>query len=150
MGQRGEIWVLIQALLLIVLLWVPHIGPAWPQPGVFNAVGWGIVFMGGILLAKSAVDLGRSLTPFPTPLAQSELVITGFYRFVRHPIYLGVLSVALGISFISQSNLRILMTIILFIFFDLKARREEFWLEQRYPQYLAYKMRVKKIIPFFY
>jgi protein-S-isoprenylcysteine O-methyltransferase Ste14 len=150
MGSRGEVWVLVQALLLVLLLLMPPVGPAWLLAGVFNGLGWSACFGAVLLLAKSVINLGRSLTPFPKPLAGSELVTSGAYRLVRHPIYLGVLLGALGFSLLSHSPMRLLITVALFIFFDQKASREELWLEERYPSYPAYKLRVKKLIPWLY
>jgi protein-S-isoprenylcysteine O-methyltransferase Ste14 len=39
---------------------------------------------------------------------------------------------------------------VLFIFFDLKSRREERWLMEAYPGYAKYRQRVRKLIPFVY
>jgi len=38
----------------------------------------------------------------------------------------------------------------LFIFFDLKSRREERWLREAYPEYGDYQKRVKKLVPWVY
>lgn len=38
----------------------------------------------------------------------------------------------------------------LFIFFDIKSRREEMWLKEKYADYAAYQMRVHRLIPFIY
>jgi protein-S-isoprenylcysteine O-methyltransferase Ste14 len=40
--------------------------------------------------------------------------------------------------------------IALFILFDVKARREEVWLVERFPEYSKYQQRVKKLIPSIY
>ena len=44
----------------------------------------------------------------------------------------------------------LLLPVLLFIFFDLKSRREEQWLREAYPDYPAYQKRVKKLIPWVY
>jgi protein-S-isoprenylcysteine O-methyltransferase Ste14 len=41
-------------------------------------------------------------------------------------------------------------TAALLVFFDLKARREERWLEEAYPGYGDYRRRVRKLVPFLY
>jgi protein-S-isoprenylcysteine O-methyltransferase Ste14 len=38
----------------------------------------------------------------------------------------------------------------LFFLFDVKARREEVWLVERFPDYRDYQRRVKKLIPAIY
>lgn len=150
MGRRGELWVVIQAGLLVLLLAVPRWGPAWPGPHVFQVIGWGLVFCAAALLIWSAAGLGRSLTPFPRPLPEGRLVTGGAYRLVRHPIYFAVLVAALGFSLATMNPVRIAVTVFLFLFFDMKAEREERWLQEKYRDYGAYKARVKKLIPWIY
>jgi protein-S-isoprenylcysteine O-methyltransferase Ste14 len=150
MGHRGEWWVIIQATLLTLFVIVPTIGPAWPKPDAFRFVGWVFVAIGIVLLTWSALNLGHSFTPFPRPVPQGQLVTTGAYRFVRHPIYFAVFIGCLGLALASTSPLRLALTLVLLVFFDLKARREEVWLQEQYPEYATYRKRVKKFIPWIY
>ncbi len=73
--------------------------PRWP--GVAT-MGWGVsglVLVAGGLLAFLAcvVDFARKGrgTPFPLDPPRS-LVVSGLYRWVRNPMYVGVLNVVLG------------------------------------------------------
>src|SRR3569833_2571811 len=141
MGQRGEIWVVIQAVLLVLLALAPAGGPPWPSAAAIRVLGAACLAVGLPILAWSALNLGRSLTPFPRPLPEGRLVTSGVYRFVRHPIYFGVLLCALGYALMTTSVLRLALTIILFVFFDMKARREELWLQARYPDGAAGRAR---------
>lgn len=150
MGQRGEMWVAVQAVLLVVFIALPSGAGPWPYETAFRAAGWMIAGLGMLLLAQSALNLGRSLTPLPRPKPDGELVTSGAYRFVRHPIYLGVLLACLGVSLATASPLRLGLTVLLFVFFDMKARKEERWLAERYPEYARYRERVKKLIPWIY
>lgn len=150
MGRRGEQWVIAQAALLILFFVVPRIGPAWPKPDVFRFIGSALAIGGILLLAWSALNLGRSLTPFPRPLPEGRFVTTGAYRFLRHPIYFAVLVGCLGLALATWNPLRVMLTVALLVFFDLKASREESWLQEQYPEYASYKTRVKKLIPWIY
>ena len=150
MRHRGGSWVIVQAVLLILFFVVPRMGPPWPNPDLFRFVGWVLTVSGVLLLTWSALRLGRSLTPFPHPLPHGHLVTTGAYRFVRHPMYFALLIGCLGFSLATFSPLRLVLVLTLFIFFDLKAHREEIWLQEQYPDYAAYKSRVKKLIPWIY
>jgi protein-S-isoprenylcysteine O-methyltransferase Ste14 len=150
MKDRGVGWILVQALLLVLFLVVPRVGPAWPLAGAFQVVGYGLAAAGVAMLAWSAARLGGSLTPFPRPLPGGRLVTSGPYGFVRHPIYLGLLVLCLGWALASTSPLRVAMTVVLFVFFDLKARREEIWLLERYPDYANYRKVVRKLVPGIY
>lgn len=150
MGRRGEMWVVVQAALLALFLLVPTVGPDWKNPAAFRFFGWVLIAIGIVLLTWSALNFGRSFTPFPRPVPQGQLVTTGAYRFVRHPIYFAVLICCLGFALATTSSLRLMLTLALFVFFDLKARREERWLQEQYPGYASYKRRVKKLIPGIY
>lgn len=150
MGRRGETWVVVQAILLLLFLLVPGVGPAWPYPDAFRVAGAVLGAVGILLLAWSALNLGRSLTPFPRPLPNGRLVTSGAYRFVRHPIYFAVLATCTGIALATWSPLRLALCAALLVFFDRKASREEGWLQERYPGYAAYRERVSKLIPWIY
>ena len=149
-GRRGEAWVAVQLVLFLLFILVPRVGPAWAVPAVFHVVGIVAALAGVAVLGHSAVMLGRSLTPFPRPLPTAQLVTSGAYRFVRHPIYFGILMGAFGMALWSLSPLRLLLTLVLALFFDCKATQEETWLQERYAKYPAYRARTRKLIPWIY
>ncbi len=72
----------------------------------------------------------------------AQLVTSGAYRLVRHPIYFGMLLAALGISLLILSPLRIALTLLLGVFFDRKATLDERWLLERYPDYPVYQATI--------
>ncbi len=51
---------------------------------------------GVIVLVVGLVNLGRSLTPLPTPVLHGELRVEGMYRWVRHPIHRAIMLPAVG------------------------------------------------------
>jgi protein-S-isoprenylcysteine O-methyltransferase Ste14 len=56
----------------------------------------------------------------------------------------------LGWGLIWSSLATVVGALVLLVFFDFKARREECWLEAKFAGYAEYKRRVKKLIPFIY
>jgi protein-S-isoprenylcysteine O-methyltransferase Ste14 len=86
----------------------------------------------------------------PRPKEKARLVVTGAYRLVRHPIYSGIFFAALGWGLCLHSWLVIGYALLLFLVLDLKARREEQWLLEKFPEYAAYQKRVARLIPFIY
>jgi protein-S-isoprenylcysteine O-methyltransferase Ste14 len=98
----------------------------------------------------AAINLGKNLTPLPCPKDNAQLVQSGLYRYVRHPIYFGVLLAALAWLLIFPSAYILIYAIALFVLFDLKARREEIWLVERFPTYTDYQIKVKKLLPGIY
>ena len=106
--------------------------------------------VGGLIALWGLIGLGRNLTPLPHPVADGELVTHGPYRIVRHPIYSGVILGSLGWSLLWASPWLILLSAGLFVFFDIKSRREEIWLRRAYSGYADYATRTRKLIPFIY
>jgi protein-S-isoprenylcysteine O-methyltransferase Ste14 len=154
-GSRGEGWVLAQLALLAAIALAPRrLGPlpALYEPFAPAGLLGGAVclLLGSALGAAAALNLGPNLTPFPRPKADGALVQSGVYAIVRHPIYASVLLLALGWSLLRGSTPALLLTLALALFFDQKARREEAWLLERFPDYADYRRRVHKLIPWIY
>jgi protein-S-isoprenylcysteine O-methyltransferase Ste14 len=105
---------------------------------------------GGALLLAALFRLGRGLTPLPYPKESGRLVRTGPYALVRHPMYSGGFLIFLGWSLHVRSWLTLGYALVLFAFMDLKSRREEKWLTEKFPEYADYRRRVRKLIPFVY
>ena len=51
---------------------------------------------GLVVLGLGLLNLGRSATPLPTPATGRGAPLHGLYRYVRHPIYTGVMALAVG------------------------------------------------------
>jgi len=78
-----------------------------------------------------------------------ELVKTGPYRFVRHPIYTGLLVMSLG-SAIENGRLHCFLSLVVFgAGFWIKLKQEERLLLRHFPdEYPAYQRQVKALVPF--
>ncbi len=154
-GTRGEWYLVPQAGLFILLAVGPRTWPGLPEWTAgwsrASAVAGGVLLVAGAFLAGAgAVNLGRNLTPLPRPKDDATLVVTGAYRIVRHPIYSGLAAMAFGWGLWVHGWLTLGYALLLFLFFDLKSRREETWLTEKYPTYADYQRRVRKLIPFVY
>jgi len=154
-GLRGEWYLVVQAGLFLLLVFGPRSCRGETVWGVqytwIGSMGGGVLLLAGILLgATGAVNLGKNLTPLPAPKEKAALVVSGAYRLVRHPIYSGITFMAFGWGLWLHSWLTIGYALLLFVFFDIKSRREELWLVEKFPEYAAYRKRVRKLIPFIY
>src|SRR5437899_563276 len=152
LGPRGEGWVVIQLLLGAAIVGCGFVGVYWPAAveSFFVILGLLIAGAGALLVAVGVLSLGRSFTPLPRPRARASLRQSGIFRLVRHPVYGGTLLIALGWS-LADAPLGLAPTALLAVLFDLKARREEAWLSERFPEYAAYRMRTpRRFVPWVY
>ena len=152
-GPRGEWYVVAQVLLFMLILWGPRDVPGlnWPISGaVSSSAGIALMALGLALSIAAALHLGSNLTPLPHPKDDASFVASGPYRVVRDPMYGCVILLALGWAFHVEGLLTVVYALLTVLFFDIKTRREEAWLIQRFPEYAAYRRRVRKLIPFIY
>ena len=108
--------------------------------------------LGGLGLAIGFVAFfsmpGKTFTVMPEPTVGGELAMHGIYRFVRHPMYLGILLCAIGAGLAYQTAWKWGAAIALCAVLVVKMRREERLLLARFPEYDAYRKRTKAILPF--
>jgi len=83
----------------------------------------------------------------PQPHAKGELVTSGPYRWIRHPMYTAVLLGAAALATASEVGLAWALWLGLLGVLWTKALLEERWLTQRYPPYASYCQRSKRFIP---
>ncbi len=152
LGRRGEGWFLLQVFLFGAIAVSGAAGPAWGGWPRQFAIGLGAVLIGcgGVLALRGVFDLRENLTPFPKPLPGARLVESGSYGLVRHPIYGGLILGAFGWGFLTASPLALLGAMVLTAFFDLKSRREEIWLADQFKDYVAYRSRTRRLLPWIY
>lgn len=152
LGPRGEGWVAVQLVLFGLIVLAGTLGPAWDGAArtVTSIVGAIVIAAGGLLAVKGIVDLRENLTPLPHPTSDNRLIERGAYRYVRHPIYGGLILASGGWALWTASPAALALALILLGFFDLKSRREEHWLEARHPDYAAYRRRTKRFFPLMY
>jgi protein-S-isoprenylcysteine O-methyltransferase Ste14 len=154
-GQRGEWLVVVQIALMVLVAIGPRTLGGWPTwafpvSRIGDVLGVALLLTGGSLFVSGLVGLGPSLTALPYPKPDGTLVERGPYAFVRHPIYAGGILASIGWALVVHGWLTLAYAAALFLFLDLKARREERWLIQRHPGYRAYQRRVRKFVPFVY
>jgi protein-S-isoprenylcysteine O-methyltransferase Ste14 len=110
---------------------------------------WGglLIAAGGVMLGWGARSLGSNLTPGTEPLAQSRLITAGAYAHTRHPIYAGVVLLLAGYTLLwSNWTLALLAGAGAMQFFKAKARKEETYLAERFPEYDYYRQQVPRLL----
>lgn len=152
-GARGEWYVAAQAALFLLILFGPRAGSRFgflPYSAIASVVGACLIVAGGLLTCAGVFGLGKNITPLPRPRENTTLVQSGPYRIVRHPIYSGLIVMVWGWGLWACDWLIIVYAVALFCFFDIKSRREERWLQEKFSEYAGYQARVRKLIPFVY
>jgi len=102
-------------------------------------VGFLIIIIAFIILLVAIKDLGRNLSPFPRPINNSNLVTTGIYRFMRHPMYYSLIFISFGVFITKLSIYYLFLSISLGLVIKFKIALEEQYLNNKLKNYLLYK-----------
>ena len=102
-----------------------------------------IIIIASIFILIAIKDLGRNLSPFPKPKANSNLVTTGIYRFMRHPMYYSLIIISFGVFLTKLSIYHLCLTITLALLIKFKIILEEQYLKNKFKNYFLYKNVVK-------
>jgi protein-S-isoprenylcysteine O-methyltransferase Ste14 len=106
-----------------------------------------ITALGVSLFAFAVFQLGFNLSPFPRPKSSLKIIKTGVFKYIRHPIYTGLFISLLAYALYSHSSSKIIITILLLIWFYFKSAYEEKLLIQKFPDYMAYKKKTGRFFP---
>jgi protein-S-isoprenylcysteine O-methyltransferase Ste14 len=147
----------VALLIAVVLLSVPGLPlpllnsrflPAEPWP-LWNGMGAVLVVVGLLFTVWAREHLGRNWSDVVTIKVDHELVTSGPYRVVRHPIYTGLLLAFVG-SAIARGEWRGILAVALgFWAFRRKSRVEERLMREQFgAAYEEYSQHVAGIIPF--
>ncbi|KAA6185184.1 isoprenylcysteine carboxylmethyltransferase family protein [Thiohalocapsa marina] len=156
LGRRGEWLVALQfalmAIFFLLPVWQPGLGAAaMDATMLWRSLGAGLLGLVALVFGGLGSHHIRDyLTPLPYPVDHSQLVQHGVYGLVRHPLYASLLFAGLAWTLYHLSLSHLLFLAVCFLFFDYKASREEAWLTERHPEYVAYAQRVRKFLPWVY
>jgi protein-S-isoprenylcysteine O-methyltransferase Ste14 len=148
--DRGGWWVLGQLVLFAGLAVALLTGPVLEFGGdVLVRAAGAVVFLAGAALGVAALGhLGRQLTPYPRPVPGGELVEGGLYGRTRHPIYGGVILIAVGAAVYDLNPVALAVAALFLPYFWAKSGHEERMLAEHYPAYEHYRRRVRRrLIP---
>ena len=109
------------------------------------------LFAGGLGFAIWArLHIGRNWGTPMSQKAEPELVTSGPYHLVRHPIYSGILIAGVGTA-VALSWVGLLPVALASLYFIYSATVEERYLGQEFPEtYPAYKRSTKMLIPYIF
>lgn len=144
--RRADVaWLSVQVVLFVLaFIVVPATGGGFgrihlPASRVF---GWAVFGLGASVGVLSMLRLGRQTVPQPSPIRDGEMIDTGPYAVVRHPIYTAVLLMVAGSVLRVPSVAGLAVIVVSAVFFDRKITYEEALLADTYPAYDDYRRRV--------
>lgn len=141
-GRKGKVLVFLQFVAIISLLKV--------------SVKLGISITGLIVIGLSVVcglaalfSMSKSrFSIFPAPRKDAQLISSGVYAVIRHPMYTAVLLFCMGCIINSRAWWPFLIWIGLLIVLLLKIRLEEQLLDKKFPGYAAYRKKTYRLVPY--
>ena len=137
----------IQAVLIVGLVIFPA-GTDWTVSSTVSTAASTLTIIAAIIGLWAAAYLGRGLTPLPLPNGSTDLVTSGPYKIVRHPIYTAVFIWAIGSTLGSGNALKIVILVLLVSLFLYKSRWEERQLAASFDGYDTYMERSGRFLPF--
>jgi protein-S-isoprenylcysteine O-methyltransferase Ste14 len=149
-GYRLVAGILILGMLAAGrLLHVSSDAQLWRTTPALGVVTDCIVLAGAAFSVWARITLGRNWSAEVTFKQDHELIESGPYELVRHPIYTGLFLMGLGTAINYGRAIGLVIFISLCAAIWWKAREEERIMSRHFPDaYGEYKMRVRAIIPF--
>ena len=122
-------------------LWPPSLSTVW--------LGVALVVAGLAFAVWARVHLGGNWSGTVTVKQGHELIRSGPYAYVRHPIYTGLITALLGTAVASGTVRAAIGLAIIVASFVRKSRTEEDFMRETFPgEYPRYSAEVPALIPF--
>jgi protein-S-isoprenylcysteine O-methyltransferase Ste14 len=117
----------------------------------YNPYFLSIGILGGLIgsLAIFTMKL-NNLRVQPIPKQDAELITSGIYNYIRHPMYSSVLLLMLPFILNTSDIISLSLYFLLISTLIIKLRYEERLLEQKFPSYSNYLNRTYRLIPFIF
>jgi protein-S-isoprenylcysteine O-methyltransferase Ste14 len=145
---------IIPLVLAALLLWTNRVPVPFLEVRLFAPAVWhfwvaALVTAAGLLFTVWArVHLGRNWSGMVTIKQDHELIVTGPYALVRHPIYTGLLLAFIGTAFARGDARGLLAVVLVWAALWRKLRLEERWMVGQFGQrYEDYRQRVPALVP---
>ncbi len=151
MGPISKFLFIFNFSMTLLSLWVKsHLFLFFHDSIVLMCFGLTICTTGWYFLKKAFSDLGENYSPIFDAYLPKQLVTSGLYSKIRHPIYLFNLFISFGLAIMSGSGWVLLGALISFVLLMIGIEREEQYLTKAYGEYKAYSQSSWKLIPYIY
>ena len=142
------------ALSMVSFLVAYAVNPAWVNWASMGLPDW-LRIAGGALVLIAIPNfvwmfrhLGKNITPTADTRTDHTLVVSGPYRWVRHPLYTVAIAFWLGISLFTAKWILLGLVGLMVVFLMIRTPREEANLLERFgDEYRDYRSRTGRYIP---
>jgi protein-S-isoprenylcysteine O-methyltransferase Ste14 len=153
--KSGRNWWVMGGLFIVVA--IIFLQPAlWPQLSFVTEAWWGLMiqFLGVLLMFVAAglnywarLHLGIFYVQGSEVQENHQLIDTGPYALMRHPLFTAYFMIALGVLFCNPSVITIMLLVGLCFYFNMWTHKDEDTLSQELPGYDAYMRRTNRFVP---
>lgn len=144
--RTARLLVTAQFTLLAVVALLPRRAD-WPTPPGVRALGHAGAVAGATVAVVAGTSLGDGLSALPLPNQRTVLRTDGLYRYVRHPVYSGLLLAATARILTRGNREGAAVLVALTALLHVKARFEEQHLLVRFPEYGRYAATTPRFVP---
>ncbi len=113
-------------------------------------IGFLMLYSAIIIRVFGLMALGENFSVAIESKTDSRLIVSGIYKYVRHPLYLAVLLMSISGSIIFSCYIMWFFVITTLTGILIRINKEEIFLLSRYEEYSEYSKRTKKLLPFIY
>lgn len=139
--MKGKLLVLAQFILIFLIIY-------YGQLNINGVVSLTFLFIGLLIGFLAIINMRFSVNVFPEVRKSQQLVTSGIYKYIRHPMYSAVLLTTASFVVGKFSWLVALLWLILLAVLVVKLSYEEEILVKNFKQYSKYKHATKRLIPF--
>ena len=142
----GVVLLVLQVILFFVLFLMSNLYLLLSVPILLL-----VLFLGLAIGGMGIMHIGKaSYSPFPNPTKKNSLSRRGIYKYIRHPMYAGLMLVGLALLLSRFSPLALVFFLLFASATFVKAKFEETLMERMHPKYRDYKRQVKMFIPYLF
>jgi len=144
--MKGKLLVTLQFIFLFALALLPGSQDSSRLRSVLAAL---LALLAVFILFRAFRDLGSALTPLPESKQGAELVTTGIYSKIRHPIYSALYILALAAYLWKVSSGVLIAALLLTALLVYKARYEDQILREKFPESIEFQKSIPAFLPKF-
>jgi protein-S-isoprenylcysteine O-methyltransferase Ste14 len=120
--------------------------PTYDTGDVGGAIGTVLTVFGWIAMIGAILQIRRAISVLPVANDRTKLTTTGFFRWSRHPIYVGVICWVIGTAIQRPSFVTLLCSVLLIAVLWGKTVFEERDLNETFPEYREYQRSTRRFL----